>query len=116
MWCSMASLIGGHRLARAAQLLGAYLKAFAISARVLQHVEDRTLRSRYRKQLAHALRALWSNPHLLFVYAMKTAFHYHYAQLTRDLAPVEDGGEAVPTSVRSFSRAMRQDKAQAAAS
>jgi hypothetical protein len=51
-----------------------------------------------------------------FVYAMKTAFHYHYAQLTRDLAPAEDGGEAVPTAVRSFSRAMRQDKAQAAAS
>ena len=34
-----------------------------------------------------------------FVYAMKTAFHYHYAQLTRDLAPAEDGGEAVPTVV-----------------
>jgi len=105
-----------HRLAWAARLLGAYLKAFAISARPLRHVEDPTLRSLYRKQLAHALRALWSNPHMWFVYAMKTAFHYHYAQLTRDLMPAEDGGEAVPTAVRSFSRAMRQDKAQAAAS
>jgi hypothetical protein len=53
---------------------------------------------------------------MLFVYAMKTAFHYHYAQLTRDLAPAADSGEAVPTAIRSFSRAIRQDKVQAVAS
>jgi radical SAM superfamily enzyme YgiQ (UPF0313 family) len=104
-----------HRLTRASQLLGAYIKALAISLRLLRQVEDPALRSRYRKQLAHAVRALWRNPHMLFVYAMKTALHYHYAELTWSLAPVADGGEALPDAVRSFSRAMQRDEAQAVA-
>jgi radical SAM superfamily enzyme YgiQ (UPF0313 family) len=104
-----------HRLAQASQLLGAYLKALAISLRLLRQVEDPALRSKYRKQLAHALRTLWRNPHMLFVYAMKTALHYHYAELTRPLAPVEDSGEALPDAVRSFSRSMRRNEARAVA-
>jgi radical SAM superfamily enzyme YgiQ (UPF0313 family) len=104
-----------HRLTRASQLLGAYLKALAISLRLLRQVEGPALRSRYRKQLAHAVRALWRNPHMLFVYAMKTALHYHYAELTRALAPVEDSGEALPDAVRSFSRSLRRNEAQAVA-
>jgi hypothetical protein len=49
------------------------------------------------------------------VYAMKTALHYHYAELTRALAPVEDSGEALPDAVRSFSRSLRRNEAQAVA-
>jgi radical SAM superfamily enzyme YgiQ (UPF0313 family) len=105
-----------HRLAWALQVLSAYVKAFAISLRLLRQVDDPTLQARYRKQLAHALRSLWRNPHMLFVYAMKTALHYHYAELIRTLAPVADGREALPGAVRSFSRAMRQDEARAVAS
>jgi hypothetical protein len=43
---------------------------------------------------------------MLFVYAMKTALHFHYAAMTRDLgrAMIDDG--AIPEAVRSFSRAM----------
>ena len=104
-----------HRLARASQLLGAYIKALAISLRLLRQVDDAPLRSKYRKQLAHALRALWRNPHMLFVYAMKTALHHHYAELTKTLAPVAHGGEALPDAVRSFSRSLRRDAAQAVA-
>jgi hypothetical protein len=95
-----------HRLAWAAQLLGDYVKFIVISMRLLRHVKDPVLRTTYRTQLARALRALWRNPHMLFVYAMKTALHFHYAAMTRDLgrAMIDDG--AIPEAVRSFSRAM----------
>src|SRR5262245_17658926 len=96
-----------HRLAWALQLLGAYIKTLGISLRLLQQVEDPALQSRYRKQLLYAVRSLWRNPHMLFVYAMKTAFHYHYAQLTHALAHIADSREALPNAVRSFPRTWR---------
>jgi hypothetical protein len=53
---------------------------------------------------------------MLFVYAMKTALHFHYAAMTRDLgrATIDDG--AIPEAVRSFSRAMPAASARVAAS
>ena len=105
-----------HRLAWAAQLLGDYVKFIVISMRLLRHVKDPVLRTTYRTQLARALRTLWRNPHMLFVYAMKTALHFHYAAMTRDLgrATIDDG--AIPEAVRSFSRAVPAASARAAAS
>jgi radical SAM superfamily enzyme YgiQ (UPF0313 family) len=94
-----------RRLAWAAQLLGAYLKFAVISVRLLRHVEDDVLKTTYRKQLRRAIGALWRNPHMLFVYAIKTAMHYHYAAMTRALTRVADDGDALPDGARSFSRA-----------
>jgi hypothetical protein len=93
-----------HRLAWGTQLLGAYLKFLIISRRLLRHVDDAALNSTYRRRLLRALRILWRNPHMLFVYAMKTAMHYHYDAMTRTLARSEDDGQALPDAVRSFSR------------
>jgi radical SAM superfamily enzyme YgiQ (UPF0313 family) len=104
-----------HRLAWATRLLGGYVKFFVISVRLLRHVDDAALNSRYRKQLLRALRGLWLKPHMLFVYAMKTAMHYHYAAMTRTLAESEDDGRALPDAVRSFSRSMRRAPAPAVA-
>jgi radical SAM superfamily enzyme YgiQ (UPF0313 family) len=96
-----------HPLARASLLIGAYAKFFGISIRLLGHVHDPLLRSRYRRQLMRALRALWRNPHMLFVYAMKTAMHYHYAMMTRELSCAGATDGAIPEAVRSFSRSTR---------
>jgi radical SAM superfamily enzyme YgiQ (UPF0313 family) len=104
-----------HRIAWAKQLLGGYVKALVISFRLLRHVEDEALRSRYRRQLVRAARALWRNPHMLFVYAMKTAMHPHYAALTRALMETKGSGTAMPDATRSFSRSTRPSATQTAA-
>jgi len=104
-----------HRFAWATQLLGDYIKFLVISLRLFHHVEDTNLKSRYRKQLLRALRALWLNPHMLFVYAMKTAMHYHYAAMTEALVRVEDDGETLPDAVRSFSRSLHRGPTRAVA-
>ena len=104
-----------HRITRAKQLFEAYVKAFVISLRLLRHVDDDALRARYRRQLRHAARALWRNPHMLFVYAMKTAMHRHYATLTGALAETKGSGGAMPDATRSFSRAPRPSVTKAPA-
>jgi hypothetical protein len=105
-----------HRLAWGSQLLGGYVKFLVIATRLMRHVDDKGLKSTYRAQLWRALRALWRNPHLLFVYALKTAMHYHYAAMTRALGKVGDDAETVPDAMRSFSRSTRPVPARAAAS
>jgi hypothetical protein len=95
-----------HRFARSAQLLSGYLKFLLISLRLLRHVKDPALKSRYGQQLLRALRVLWCNPHMLFVYAMKTALHYHYASITRTLAHVDDDVGVLPDAVRYFYRSL----------
>jgi radical SAM superfamily enzyme YgiQ (UPF0313 family) len=104
-----------HRLAWAKQLLGAYVKALVISVRLLRNVDDAALRSRYRLQLLHATRFLWRNPHMLFVYAMKTAMHPHYAALTQALREAKGTAAAMPDATRSFSRSTRPNVAPTAA-
>ncbi len=88
----------------AGQRLRGYVKFLLIATRLLRGVKDVALKARYRRQLLHALRSLWRNPHILFIYAMKTAMHYHYAAMTRDLAQSRTAGKALPDAVRSFSR------------
>jgi radical SAM superfamily enzyme YgiQ (UPF0313 family) len=104
-----------HRLAWVMQLLGDYLKFLVISFRLLRHVESATLKSRYRKQLLRAVRARGLNPHILFVYALKTAMHYHYTAITQSLARGDDDRRNLPDAVRSFSRSMRPNPARAVA-
>lgn len=104
-----------HRLTWATQLLGGYIKFFVISMRLFRHVDDAALKARYRRQLLRALRALWRTPHMLFVYAMKTAMHYHYAAMLRALGQSKEAGTVLPDAVRSFSRSRRPAPARAAA-
>jgi hypothetical protein len=80
----------------------------------LRFVADKSLRARYRQQLLRVLRARWREPHILFVYSLKVATHYHYAAIARALAEAEQGGD-MPNAGRSFSRLKRRVEAQAAA-
>ena len=52
---------------------------------------------------------------MLFVYAMKTAMHPHYAALTRALAETKGTGAAMPDATRSFSRSNRPSATREAA-
>jgi radical SAM superfamily enzyme YgiQ (UPF0313 family) len=91
-----------------------YCRFLVVASRLLRLVADDSLRSRYRQQLLRVLRARWREPHILFIYALKVATHYHYAAITRALVQVEGKREVLPNAGRSFSRVKRR-AAQAAA-
>ena len=86
--------------------------SLVVAFRLLRSVADGELRARYRRQLARVLRSRWREPHILFIYALKIAMHYHYAALTRALAEVETGS---PNAGRSFSRVRRRNVPESAA-
>ena len=67
-----------------------------VASRLLRLVADEALRSRYRQQLLRVLRTRWREPHILFIYALKVATHYHYAAITRALAQVEEAAASCP--------------------
>jgi radical SAM superfamily enzyme YgiQ (UPF0313 family) len=103
-----------HRGAWAKRSFLNYVRYAAISGRLLGHVADPELRSRYRRQLWRIFRARWREPHILFIYALKTAIHYHYAAIARALAEATPAGD-MPDAGRSFSRVKRRVAVQAAA-
>ena len=104
-----------HRWAWAKRSFLNYCRFLVVTTRLLRLVTDEALRSRYRQQLLRVLRIRWREPHILFVYALKVATHYHYAAITRALAQVEDGSGVLPDAGRSFSRVKRRVRVQAAA-
>ena len=103
-----------HRAAWAKRSFLNYVRCAVVSARLLRHVRDEGLRSRYRRQLWRVVRARWREPHILFVYALKTATHYHYAAIARTLAEASPAGD-MPDAGRSFSRVKRRVAVKAAA-
>jgi len=104
-----------HRWAWAKRSFLNYCRFLVVTTRLLRLVADQALRSRYRQQLLRVLRIRWREPHILFVYALKVATHYHYAAITRALAQVGDGSGVLPDAGRSFSRVKRRARVQAAA-
>jgi radical SAM superfamily enzyme YgiQ (UPF0313 family) len=91
-----------------------YCRFLVVASRLLRLVGDETLRSRYRQQLVRVLGARWREPHILFIYALKVAMHYHYAAVARALGQVEEGN-GMPDAGRSFSRVKRREDVQEAA-
>jgi radical SAM superfamily enzyme YgiQ (UPF0313 family) len=104
-----------HRWTWAKRLVGNYVKFLVVGTRLLRFVKDDALRERYRQQMWRVLRARWREPHILFIYTVKVAMHYHYAAITRSLSGVGRGGD-MPDAVRSFSRMVRPSEARASAS
>ena len=88
-----------HRLNWMRRCLVNYIKFTVISSRLMRLVPDEGLRTRYRRQLWRVLRARWREPHILFVYSLKVAFHYHYTAITQTLSHV--GGGAVQCRMQS---------------
>lgn len=91
-----------------------YVKAGAVASRLLSRVKDEGLRARYKTQLSRVFRERWREPHILFIYTIKVAMHYHYSALAHALAQVDEKTGAMPDAGRSFSRARRQEEAVAA--
>jgi len=81
----------------------------------LSVVKDDALRARYKQQLSRLVRKRWREPHILFIYTIKVAMHYHYAALAHALAQVDEKTGAMPDAGRSFSRVKRPAEAEAAA-
>ena len=106
---------GHHRWAWAKRCFLNYVRFGAVASRLLSRVREEALRSRYRQQLLRVLRARWREPHILFIYAIKVAMHYHYAKLARALGQVDEATGAMPNAGRSFSRAKRPAEARAVA-
>ena len=104
-----------YRWAWAKRCFFNYVKFGVLASRLLSLVKDGALRSRYRQQLARVLRARWREPHILFVYALKVATHYHYAAITRALSQAEGERGTMPNAGRSFSRVRRQPSERAVA-
>ena len=104
-----------HRWAWAKRSFFNYVKFAVIASRVLRLRVDQPLRSRYRQQLLRVARARWREPHILFIYALKVASHYHYAALTRALSEVDENSGAMSNAGRSFSRVQRREEERAVA-
>lgn len=98
-----------RRWAWAKRAAGNYAKFLVLAARIMRSVEDKGLRAKYRRQLLGVMRARAFEPHILFVYAIKTAMHYHYVSLTQALGGSVD--DALPDAVRSFSQSPRRSAA-----
>ncbi|MET0943348.1 MAG: radical SAM protein [Mesorhizobium sp.] len=103
-----------HRWAWAKRCFFNYVKFAAVASR-LQRVENLAARSRYRLQLLRILRSRWREPHILFIYALKVAFHYHYAAIAAALHKASETSGAMPTAGRSFSQVRRRVEEPAAA-
>jgi hypothetical protein len=80
-----------------------YARFLVVSARLLRHVREDGLRARYKRQLRRVLAERWREPHILVIYALKVATHYHYAAIAKALARAKPGGD-MPDAGRSFSR------------
>ncbi|HZJ11594.1 MAG TPA: radical SAM protein [Methyloceanibacter sp.] len=105
----------GHRLAWMKRSALNYLRFGAVASRLLSVVKDDSLRARYKQQLSRLVRRRWREPHILFVYTIKVAMHYHYSALAHALAQVDAETGAMPDAGRSFSRVKKRPVEAAAA-
>jgi radical SAM superfamily enzyme YgiQ (UPF0313 family) len=104
-----------QRLAWAKRCVLNYVRAGVLASRLLSQVKDETLRARYRRQLSRVFKMRWREPHILFIYALKVATHYHYDAIVRDLARAEHTNDVMPDAGRSFSRVKRRVEERAVA-
>jgi radical SAM superfamily enzyme YgiQ (UPF0313 family) len=91
-----------------------YVRFGAVASRLLSVVKDEGLRARYKQQLSRVVRKRWREPHILFIYTIKVAMHYHYSALAHALAQVDEKTGAMPDAGRSFSRVKRPEAVAAA--
>jgi len=96
-----------HRWAWAKRSFLNYVRFGVVASRLLALVKDDALRLRYREQLSRVVRTRWREPHILFIYALKVATHYHYAEVARSIAQVDPETGGMSDAGRSFSRAKR---------
>jgi radical SAM superfamily enzyme YgiQ (UPF0313 family) len=98
----------GHRLAWAKRCALNYVRATVLASRLLSQVKNPALRARYRRQLSLVLKTRWREPHILFIYTLKVATHYHYEAIVQDLTLADAASGDMPNAGRSFSRVKRR--------
>jgi radical SAM superfamily enzyme YgiQ (UPF0313 family) len=74
-----------HPFRRLRTVLTDVARAVGVFARLMTLVPEAELRQEYRQRLARLLR-LRPDPHLLFVYTIKCAMHYHHHTMARRMA------------------------------
>jgi len=87
-----------HRWRWLSRSVANYGRFAVLASRLLTRIEHPDLRQAYRRQLFRIVRRRYGEPHILFIYAIKIAMHYHYDALVRA------DGDTVPIGLRSFSR------------
>jgi len=88
-----------------------YVKFAVVASRLLRQVTDDELRSRYRQQLLRVVASRGFEPHILFIYSIKVAMHYHYAEIVRALSQADNDNQVMPNAGRSFSRLSTEPRA-----
>jgi radical SAM superfamily enzyme YgiQ (UPF0313 family) len=71
-----------------------FARAVGVFARLMTKVPDRHLRNEYRRRMGRVLRHR-PDPHMLFLYAIKCAMHYHHYTMARQMS---DGSAAIVNS------------------
>jgi radical SAM superfamily enzyme YgiQ (UPF0313 family) len=104
-----------QRLAWAKRCVLNYVRAGVLASRLLSQVKDEMLRARYWRQLSRVFKLRWREPHILFIYALKVATHYHYDAIVRDLTQADYASGVMPDAGRSFSRVKRRVEERAVA-
>ncbi len=94
-----------HRWGWIKRCVGNYVKFAVVAGRLLRQTDDPNMRARYRQQLLEVTKKRFREPHILFIYAIKVAMHYHYAALTGNLLQSEAQEKETADALRSFSRA-----------
>ena len=78
-----------HPWRRLGETLKDLSRALGLFARLMRRVPEAALRREYRRRLAGLLQKR-SDPHLIFLYTVKCAMHYHHCTMARQMA----GGRA----------------------
>ncbi len=74
-----------HPWRRAAETLKDLSRALGLFARLMRGVPDAALRCEYRRRLAGLLKTR-PDPHLVFLYTVKCAMHFHHCKMARQMA------------------------------
>ena len=74
-----------HKWTWVKRCVGNYIKFAFVAGRLISAVDDPALRATYRHQFGKIVRARGREPHILFIYSIKVAMHYHFACHSRGL-------------------------------
>jgi radical SAM superfamily enzyme YgiQ (UPF0313 family) len=79
-----------HPLRRAKRISRYYLGYLVLRHRLLRTIPEEELRREYLRRLRNFVRKRPFDPHLLFIYVIKIAMHYHYHQLVLGLSKARE--------------------------
>jgi len=92
-----------HPLRAARRIVRYYLGFLVLRRRLMRGISENDLRQAYRHRLRNIARKRPFDPHILFIYAIKVAMHYHYHKMvvalsqSRRVVVDSHGGAPSPT-------------------